>query len=48
MGLNAYGDEGSILGGGIRTGGKMPLQAMLGIGLGDFAPDFVIGGGICF
>ncbi len=48
LGLNAYGDEGSILGGGIRTGGKMPLQAMLGIGLGDFAPDFVIGGGICF
>ena len=48
LGLNGFGKEASVLGVGIRTAGKTKLQALLGIGIGDASPDFVLGAGVCF
>jgi hypothetical protein len=48
LGINSFGKEASVLGVGIRTASKTQLQAFLGLGLGDAAPDFVLGAGVCF
>jgi len=48
LGVNQFGDSGSAMGFGIRTGTKTKLQALLAIGLGDGAPDFTLGGAVAF
>lgn len=48
LSVNEYGDSGSALAFGVRGRGgrKTGFQAFLGIGLGDAAPDFTLGGGV--
>lgn len=46
LSINEYGDSGSALAFGVRGGRKTGFQAFLGIGLGDAAPDFTLGGGV--
>jgi hypothetical protein len=48
LAINQYGKEGSAMALGVRTGTKTKFQAMLGIGLGDAAPDFTLGGAVVF
>jgi hypothetical protein len=48
LGVNQFGDSGTAMGFGIRTGTKTKLQALLAIGLGDGAPDFTLGGAVAF
>jgi hypothetical protein len=48
LGVNTFNDEAGVLAVGVRTNSKTQLQATLGLGLGDAAPDFVLGGGVCF
>lgn len=48
LGINQYWDDGSSIALGIRTGKKTKFQGMLGVGLGDHAPDFTLGGSVVF
>lgn len=48
LAINQYGKEGTAMAFGVRTGTKTKLQALMGIGLGDVAPDFTLGGAVAF
>lgn len=48
IGINEFGDAGSALAVGIRTGTKTKLQALASIGLGSMATDFMLGGAVVF
>ena len=48
LGINQYREDGSSLALGVRTGSKIKYQGMLGVGLGDHAPDFTLGGSVVF
>jgi len=48
LGINEFGDSGSALAVGIRTGTKTKLQALASIGLGAGAPVFMLGGAVVF
>lgn len=48
LGINQYWDDGTALAVGVRTGKKTRYQALLGLGLGDNAPDFALCGSVVF
>jgi hypothetical protein len=48
LGVNQFGDSGSAMAFGIRTGTKTKLQALVAVGLGDGAPDVTLGGAVAF
>jgi hypothetical protein len=48
LGINEFGDSGTALAVGLRTGTKVKLQALASIGLGTAAPDFMMGGAAVF
>jgi hypothetical protein len=48
LAINQYGSNSSSIAIGGRTGTKTKFQGMLGIGLGNYAPDFTLGGAVVF